>query len=131
GCVGLPDDGCAGLVPGAGVRIGGAREAAAAFLGHAVELAEAALPGRFEVHGREVRDGAHTPDAAEWLLERLPERGYVVVASILEDKDATGILERLARAGDSLVATTSSNDRALPAAALAERGRASFASLAE
>jgi dihydrofolate synthase/folylpolyglutamate synthase len=127
----LPDDEFAELVPEAEVRIGSAREAAAAFLGHAVELAEAALPGRFEVHGREVRDGAHTPDAAEWLLERLPERDYVVVASILEDKDATGILERLARAGDSLVATTSSNDRALPAAALAERGRASFASIAE
>ena len=53
--------------------------------------------------------------------------GYVVVASILEDKDAAGILVRLAGAGDTLVATRSSNDRALPAAALAERGRAAFA----
>ena len=77
---------------------------------------------------REVRDGAHTPDAADWLLERLPEPGgYVVVASILEDKDAAGILVRLAGAGDTLVATRSSNDRALPAAVLAERGRAAFA----
>jgi dihydrofolate synthase/folylpolyglutamate synthase len=128
----LPDDEFAGLVPGADVRVGGAREAAEAFLGRPVELADASLPGRLEVRGREVRDGAHTPEAADWLLERLPEPGgYVVVASILEDKDAPGILERLARAGDTLVATRSSNGRALPAAALAERGRTAFASVAQ
>ena len=47
-----------------------------------------------------MRDGAHTPEAVDWLLERLPEPGdYVVVASILADKDAAGILERLAAAG--------------------------------
>ena len=128
----LPDGEFEHLAPGAVVRFGGAREAAEAFLGHPVELAEASLPGRLELREHEVRDGAHTPDAAEWLLERLPERGeYVVVASILEDKDAGGILERLARAGDSLVATTSSNPRALPAAAVAARGRESFGTVAE
>jgi dihydrofolate synthase / folylpolyglutamate synthase len=119
----LPDDEFAHLVPGRDVRIGGAREAAAAFLGRDVELAEAALPGRLEVRGDEVRDGAHTPEAVDWLLERLPGRCYVVVASILGDKDAAGILERLGRVGDTLVATRSSNPRALPAevvAALAE-----------
>ena len=89
----LPDDEFAGLVPGSDVRLGGAQEAAEAFLGRPVELADASLPGRLELRGREVRDGAHTPDAADWLLERLPEPGgYVVVASILEDKDAAGIL---------------------------------------
>ncbi len=128
----LPDDEFASLVPGADVRLGGAREAAEAFLGRPVELAHASLPGRLELRGSEVRDGAHTPDAADWLLKRLPEPGgYVVVASILEDKDAAGILERLARAGDTLVATRSSNDRALPAAVLAERGRAVFAGVAQ
>jgi dihydrofolate synthase / folylpolyglutamate synthase len=128
----LPDDEFVQLVPEAAVRIGGAREAAEAYLGRSVELAEASLPGRLEVHGHEVRDGAHTPEAADWLLERLPEPGeYVVVASILEDKDAEGILERLARAGDSLVATRSSNSRALPARAVAERGRDAFATVVE
>ena len=117
----LPDAEFAHLVPGNEVRIGGAREAAAAFLGHDVELAEASLPGRFEVRGREIWDGAHTPEAVDWLLERLPvPRDYIVVASILRDKNADGILERLARVGSTLVATESSNDRAIPAAELAQ-----------
>ena len=127
----LPDREFEHLVGDVEVRIGGAREAAEAFLGRPVELADASLPGRLELRDHEVRDGAHTPDAADWLLERLPERDYVVVASILRDKDADGILGRLARAGDVLVATTSSNERALPAAAVAERGRQAFTTVAE
>ena len=122
----LPDPEFAGLVPGE-VRIGGAEEAVEAFLGRRVPLAEASLPGRLELRDGEVRDGAHTPEAADWLLERLPEPGgYVVVASILGDKDAAAILDRLARAGRTLVATRSSNPRALPAEAVAELGRARF-----
>jgi dihydrofolate synthase/folylpolyglutamate synthase len=121
----LPDDEFAHLV--AHPTVGGAREAASAFLGRPVELADAALPGRLELRDGEVRDGAHTPDAVDWLLERLPEPGgYVVVASILADKDAPGILRRLARAGRVLVATQSTNERALPAARVAELGRAWF-----
>jgi dihydrofolate synthase/folylpolyglutamate synthase len=127
----LPDDEFSYLVPDAEVRIGGAREAAEAFLGRPVELAEASLPGRLELREHEVRDGAHTPEAADWLLDRLPEHDYVVVASILQDKDASGILERLSRAGDALVATRSSNERALPAAAVAARGRQAFSTVAE
>ena len=122
----LPDDEFAPLVPGK-VVIGGAREAASAFLGRSVELAEASLPGRFELRDCEVRDGAHTPEAVDWLLERLPAPGdYVVVASILRDKDADGILERLARAGRTLVATSSSNPRALAAGEVGDRARTWF-----
>jgi len=122
----LPDDEFAGLVSGR-VVIGGAAEAAAAFLGRPVELAEAQLAGRLELRDGEVRDGAHTPDAVDWLLERLPgPRDYVVVASILGDKDADGILERLARAGRTLVATSSSNPRALPAGEVGDRARTWF-----
>jgi dihydrofolate synthase/folylpolyglutamate synthase len=122
----LPDDEFAHLVAG-DLRIGGAAEAVEAFLGRRVPLAEAQLPGRLELRDREVRDGAHTPEAVDWLLERLPPpHDYVVVASILADKDADAILERLAAAGRTLVATQSSNDRALPAAAVAERGRDFF-----
>ncbi|HVC85923.1 MAG TPA: hypothetical protein VNC40_00705 [Gaiellaceae bacterium] len=124
----LPDGEFARLVPGREVRIGGALEAAEAFLGRPVgALAEAALPGRLEIRGNEVRDGAHTPEAADWLLERLPKPlDYVVVASLLRDKDADGILERLARAGQAFVATRSSNDRALPAGEVAARARTWF-----
>ncbi len=124
----LPDGEFAHLVAGNEVRLGGAREAAEAFLGQPVELAAAALPGRLELREGEVRDGAHTPGAVDWLLERLPEpHDYVVVASLLGDKDADGILERLAQAGGTLVATRSSNDRALPAGEVADRGRTWFA----
>jgi dihydrofolate synthase/folylpolyglutamate synthase len=74
-----------------------------------------------------VRDGAHTPEAADWLLARLPEpHDYVLVVSILGDKDADGLLDRFARAGRTLVATRSSNPRALPAERVAELGRDRF-----
>ena len=123
----LPDHEFAHLVDGE-VRIGGAEEAVEAFLGEPRPLAEASLPGRLEIRDGEVRDGAHTPAAVDWLLERLPEpHDYVVVASILGDKDAAGILDRLARAGDTLVATASTNPRALPAATVATLARPRFA----
>ncbi|HZP72972.1 MAG TPA: hypothetical protein VFA97_06300 [Gaiellaceae bacterium] len=125
----LPDGEFAHLVPGE-VRIGGAEDAVEALLGRRVPLADASLPGRLELRENEVRDGAHTPEAADWLLERLPEPGgYVVVASILADKDAPAILERLARAGTTFVATQSSNARSLPAEALAGLARATFATV--
>jgi dihydrofolate synthase/folylpolyglutamate synthase len=123
----LPDDEFAPLVPGRELRLGGAREAASALLGREVELVHATLPGRLELRPGEVRDGAHTPEAVDWLLERLPAPGrYVVVCSLLADKDADGILERLARAGDTLVATSSSSPRALPAEAVAARAQGRF-----
>jgi len=128
----LPDEEFRHLVPGRDVRIGGAGEAAGALAGRSVELVEATLPGRLELRSSgEVRDGAHTPDAVDWLLDRLPPpHDYVVVASILADKDVDGILERLARAGRTLVATRSSNDRSLPAGEVAARGRTWFETVA-
>ena len=128
----LPDAEFAPLVAAGEVRIGGARDAVEAFLGRSVaRLVEAALPGRLELRaGGEIRDGAHTPDAVDWLLARLPEPGrYVVVASILGDKDADGILERLARAGSTFVATSSSNPRSLSADDIAARARPWFTSV--
>jgi dihydrofolate synthase / folylpolyglutamate synthase len=126
----LPDEEFAPLLPANDLRIGGAREAASAFLGRDVELAEAVLPGRLELRedGDEVRDGAHTPEAVEWLLERLPEpRDYVVVASILGDKNVDGMLARLARAGSTIVATRSSSPRARPAEDVAAAAQPFFA----
>ena len=120
----LPDAEFGALVPHGAVRLGAAREAAEAFLGRPVErIVDAPLPGRFELRANgEVRDGAHTPEAVEWLLARLPgSTSYVVVASILADKDVDAMVERLARAGTTLVATASSNARALPPAELALR----------
>jgi dihydrofolate synthase/folylpolyglutamate synthase len=109
------------------VREGGARETAEAFLGRAVEHeVEVRLPGRLERRGNEIRDGAHTPAAVDWLLERLDRDDYVLCVSILADKDQEGILERLRAAGPTLVATQSSNPRALPAQELAARAETYF-----
>jgi dihydrofolate synthase/folylpolyglutamate synthase len=118
----------ASLLPDNEVRIGGARDAAEAFLGHAVSGdVDVRLPGRLDRRADdELWDGAHTPEAVDWLLERLPAADWVVAASILRDKDADGMLERLARVGDTFVATRSSNARALPASELADRARRYF-----
>jgi dihydrofolate synthase/folylpolyglutamate synthase len=106
---------------------GGARQAAEAFLGRPIETeVEVSLPGRLERRGDEVWDGAHTPEAVDWLLERLPAREHVLCVSILADKPVDELLERLARAGRRLVATRSSNPRALPEDGLAARAESHF-----
>ena len=103
------------------------RAAAEAFLGRELEGdVDVHLPGRFDEVGDDVFAGAHNPAGVEWLLERLPRRDYVVVASILADKDAEAMLTALARAGNTLVATASHSARALPAAELATRAEPFF-----
>jgi dihydrofolate synthase / folylpolyglutamate synthase len=107
-----------------------ARAAAEAFLGRELDGdVEISLPGRFDVVGEDVFAGAHNPAGVEWLLERLPRRDYVVVASILADKDAEAMLRLLARAGRKLVATSSRSARALPAEELARAAAPFFDSV--
>jgi dihydrofolate synthase / folylpolyglutamate synthase len=123
------DNRYAHLVPN-GVEIvpGGAREAAEAFLGRAIEHdAEVALAGRLERRDGEIWDGAHTPEAVDWLLARIPVRDYVLCTSILREKRVDELLERLSRTGSTFIATSSSNPRALPAKELAQRAEAHFA----
>jgi dihydrofolate synthase/folylpolyglutamate synthase len=106
---------------------GWAREAAEAFLGRKIEHdVQVALAGRLEHRDDEIRDGAHTPEAVDWLLARIPTRNYVLCASILGDKRADEMLERLGRIGSTFVATSSSNPRALPAKELAARAEPHF-----
>jgi dihydrofolate synthase/folylpolyglutamate synthase len=112
----------AGLVPSGEVREGGAREAAEAFLGGPIEQeVDVQLPGRLELRGNELRDGAHNPAGVEWLVDRLPHSDYVLCVSILADKDIDAMLRGLSRAGDVLVATQSSNPRALLVSELGRR----------
>ena len=124
----LPDDTWRALVPnGSEVRIGGAREAAEAFVGHPIAAdPDVRVPGRLEQRVGEVRDGAHNPDGVRWLLDRLPRRDYTLCVSILRDKEAETMLRLLAGAGRRLVATESESARALDAADLAARARSHF-----
>src|SRR5436190_7525930 len=117
------------LVPDNEVVAGGAREAAEAFVGRPVEAeVEIHVPGRLDRRGPdELWDGAHNPAGVEWLVERLPAREWTILASILADKDAERMLRTLRRAGETFVATRSSNPRLLPARGLAELARPLFA----
>ena len=108
-----------------------ARAAAEAFLGEldtqAVDAAGASvtIPGRCEIVARDpltILDGAHNPDGARALAAALPElagdRPVVGVISILDDKDAAGMLPALMACCASVVFTSNRNPRALPPATL-------------
>jgi dihydrofolate synthase/folylpolyglutamate synthase len=110
-----------------------ATAAAEAFLGRPVDPHNAEhvrVPGRLERRGEaplEIWDGAHNLAGVGYLLPRLPDRRYTIVASILADKDVDAMLAALSVVGETLVATASSNPRTLPAGQLAERARRHFA----
>jgi dihydrofolate synthase / folylpolyglutamate synthase len=107
--------------------------AAESFLGRPVDPSAAErveLPGRLERRGErplEIWDGAHNLAGVGYLLPRLPDREYVIVASILRDKRPAMMLEALSVLGDALVATQSANERAVPAGELGELARRFFA----
>jgi dihydrofolate synthase/folylpolyglutamate synthase len=106
--------------------------AAESFLGRLVDPHAAehvTLPGRLERRGEEpleIWDGAHNLAGVGYLLPRLPDRDYVLVCSILEDKRPELMLEALSVLGDTLVATESTNGRSLPAGELASRAERYF-----
>jgi dihydrofolate synthase / folylpolyglutamate synthase len=105
-----------------------ARAAAEAYLGRldVQAVAEAAsqvrVPGRLQVVADDpmvLLDGAHNPEGAQALVDSLPEvvgdrRPLIAVISILDDKDAAGMLGMLLPRCDALVLTSSQNPRALP-----------------
>ena len=102
--------------------------AAEAYLGRldpdavADAAAHVQVPGRLQILGEDPRvvlDGAHNPDGARALAESLPEvigarRPLIGVVSILDDKDAAGMLATLLPRCDAFVFTSSQNPRALP-----------------
>jgi dihydrofolate synthase/folylpolyglutamate synthase len=105
--------------------------AAEAFLGAPVDgHVDVQLPGRLERvqdDPLEIWDGAHNLGGVGYVLARLPSARYVVLASILADKDVEGMLAALSALGDRFVATCSSSRRALSAAELTERAARYFA----
>jgi dihydrofolate synthase/folylpolyglutamate synthase len=113
-----------------------ARAAAEAFLGGLDDTAvraaaaEVTIPGRFEVVAQSpltIVDGAHNPSGVAALVESLPEvaapRSLVAVVSILDDKDAAGMLRALLPACRAAVLTSNPNPRALPPATLQSLAR--------
>jgi dihydrofolate synthase / folylpolyglutamate synthase len=115
-----------------------ARAAAEAYLGTLDEraVADAAahtrVPGRLQIVDRQpltLLDGAHNPDGVRALVESLGEpfaagrSPLVALISILDDKDAAGMLKVLLPVSDALVCTTSHNPRALPAPTLQSLAR--------
>jgi dihydrofolate synthase/folylpolyglutamate synthase len=88
--------------------------------------ARISVPGRLQRVGERpltVYDGAHNPSGMEALASALPDavgdRRLVAVVSILDDKDAAGMLRPLLPSAAAAVFTTSRNPRALPPATLA------------
>ena len=122
-----------------------ARAAAEAFLGElderavAAAAAEVRVPGRLQEIGAApltLLDGAHNPDGMRALAESLPDlvRGHdrlVAVISILDDKDAAGMLAALLPACDAIVLTSSQNPRALPPPTLQSLAAARRAALGD
>jgi len=83
------------------------------------------VPGRLQVVAHEpltVLDGAHNAEGVAALVESLPQltagRRLVAVVSILEDKDAAGMLRALLGHAEAVVFTRNRNPRALPPATL-------------
>ncbi len=106
-----------------------ARAGAEAFLGalddHAVAAAgaEVRVPGRLQQIATDpltLVDGAHNPDGMRALVESLrpplvgADAQIVATISILDDKDAAGMLSALLPACAAVVFTSSQNPRALP-----------------
>jgi dihydrofolate synthase / folylpolyglutamate synthase len=137
--VAAPDElpGVALTTPGAFQRRNFALAATAveAYLGSldssavAAAAASVSVPGRCEVVARDpltIVDGAHNPAGIHALADSLPELcdGRVVaVVSILEDKDAAGMLRELLPCCAAVVLTSNANPRALPPATLESLAR--------
>jgi dihydrofolate synthase/folylpolyglutamate synthase len=125
--------GAAGVTVVAGSSGVLAHAAVESLLGRTVDpapLGDVVVPGRLERVGAaplEIWDGAHNLAGVGYLLTRVPRADWVLVVSVLDDKDAAKMLAALAALGGRLVATSSSSPRALPAAELATFGRPFFA----
>ena len=109
-----------------------AAAAARAHLGDLDPAIVAEVAGRVQVPGRmqvvaerplTIYDGAHNPSGVEALAAALPAavgaRPLFAVVSILDDKDAAGMLRALLGNTAGAVFTSSRNPRALPPATLA------------
>ena len=80
------------------------------------------VPGRMQVMAEEpltIYDGAHNPSGMQALVDALDVDEFVAVVSILDDKDAAGMLRALFGKTAGAVFTRSLHPRALSPATLA------------
>jgi dihydrofolate synthase/folylpolyglutamate synthase len=122
-----------GVLPGyQATNFAVAAAAARAHLGDLDPALVAEVAGRIKVPGRmqvvserplTIYDGAHNPSGVQALVAALPalagDRRLIAVVSILDDKDAAGMLRALVGNTGGAVFTSSRNPRALPPATLA------------
>jgi dihydrofolate synthase/folylpolyglutamate synthase len=102
-----------------------ARAAVELALGRSVDpapMSDVRVPGRMEVRGGsplEIWDGAHNPAGMRRLVSELPgligERPCVAVFSTLGEKDVAAMVELLRQVAPTIIATQSTNSRALAA----------------
>jgi dihydrofolate synthase/folylpolyglutamate synthase len=85
-------------------------------------LATLQHPGRFEIAGDVILDGAHNPHGARALAATLRERGIkpVLVIAVSADKDVRSIAAALAPEVSAVVATRYQQERAMAPADLAQ-----------
>lgn len=84
-------------------------------------LASLVHPGRFEIAGDLILDGAHNPHGARALARALRDRGIapVLVLAVSADKDVRAIAEALVPVASAVIATRYRDERAMEPAALA------------
>jgi dihydrofolate synthase / folylpolyglutamate synthase len=102
-----------------------ARAAVETLLGRPVDpspIEQLVVPGRLEVRGRrplEIWDGAHNPAGMQRLAAELPallgDRQAVAVFAAMADKDVAAMVSLLRTVCPTIIATSSSNPRSLPA----------------
>ena len=103
-----------------------ARAAVETLLGRPVDpspIEQLVVPGRLEVRGGrrplEIWDGAHNPAGMQRLAAELPallgDRQAVAVFAAMADKDVASMVSLLRTVCPTIIATSSSNPRSLPA----------------
>jgi dihydrofolate synthase/folylpolyglutamate synthase len=103
-------------------RNAAAAVAVARILGLPVDLSNVRHPGRFEIAGDLILDGAHNPHGARALAATLAEQGIrpVLVVACSADKDVTAIAAALRPVVSHVVATRYQQERAMDPEVLAQ-----------
>jgi dihydrofolate synthase / folylpolyglutamate synthase len=93
-----------------------------------VDLGDVQWPGRFDVRGRYILDGAHNPSGAQALRQTLeqtfPGLKPTFIVAILADKDIAGMARELVQVASRILTVSVHSDRAADAQLIADQFRA-------